>query len=175
MSAVGDLPGRKYRVSAFDRRGHGRTADTPEPFHYETMADEAIAVLEAIGGPSHLVGWSDGGNIGLIVAMRRPDLVKRLVVIGSNFRYDGIDLLSVGVDLSGMTIRDDLKQGLFGDYASNSPDGPSHYESFIEKSLKMWESEPNLTAHDLSTIQVPVLVLVGDDDVIHLKSDTASQ
>ncbi|MCX5986456.1 MAG: alpha/beta hydrolase [Chloroflexi bacterium] len=85
MLQVGNFLDPKYRVSAFDRRGHGRTADSAEPFHYDTMADETIAVLEAIGGPSHIVGWSDGGNIGLIVASRRPDLVKRLVVIGSNF------------------------------------------------------------------------------------------
>ncbi len=144
-----------------------RTADSAEPFHYDTMADETIAVLEAIGGPSHIVGWSDGGNIELIVAIRRPDLVKRLVVIGSNFRYDGIDLSRGGIDLISMTINDQGKQGLFGDYASNSPDGPSHYDMFIEKTLKMWASEPNLTLDDLSTIKVPVLVLVGDHDWVH--------
>jgi len=73
FSGVGDGLADKYRVSYFDRRGHGKTTDTPEPFHYEAMADETIAVLESIGGTSHLVGWSDGGNIGLIVAMRRPE------------------------------------------------------------------------------------------------------
>src|SRR6185295_13853574 len=73
----------RYRVVAFDRRGHGRTADTDEPFHYDDMATEAIGVLEqVVGGPAHIVGWSDGGNVGLLVAMRRPDLVERMVVIG---------------------------------------------------------------------------------------------
>ena len=56
FTGVGDGLADKYRVSYFDRRGHGQTADTPEPFHYEAMADETIAVLESIGGTSHLVG-----------------------------------------------------------------------------------------------------------------------
>jgi pimeloyl-ACP methyl ester carboxylesterase len=58
--------------------------------HYDTMADETIAFLEHIGGRAHLVGWSDGGNVGLLVAMKRRDLVDRLVMIGSNFHHDGL-------------------------------------------------------------------------------------
>src|SRR5215217_2476591 len=56
----------RYRVVAFDRRGHGRTADTDAAFHYDDMASETITVLEqVIGGPAHLVGWSDGGIVAL--------------------------------------------------------------------------------------------------------------
>lgn len=164
FTAVGDLMAGKYRVCAFDRRGHGRTADTPEPFHYESMADETIAVLEAIGGASHLVGWSDGGNIGLIVAMRRPDLVKRLVVIGANFHHEGV---------LGGTMTDEAKQMLVQDYADHSPDGPDHHAEVTAKTMKMWASEPTMTTNDLSTIQVPVLVLVGDDDCEHLSHTCA--
>ena len=164
MLPVGNLLDPKYRVSAFDRRGHGRTADSPEPFHYHTMADETIAVLEAIGGPSHIVGWSDGGNIGLIVAMRRPDLVKRLVVIGSNFHHDGF---------SGGSVTDDVRKTLFADYVDCSPDGPDHWGVVGEKTGTMWGSEPTLEIADLSTISVPVLVLVGDDDMIKLSHTVA--
>src|SRR3954462_973308 len=68
----------RYRVVAFDRRGHGRTADTDEAFHYDDMAAEAIGVLEqVVGGQAPLVGWSDGGIIALFVAMRRPELIHR--------------------------------------------------------------------------------------------------
>ncbi len=161
FTGVGDGLSEKYRVSYFDRRGHGKTADTPEPFHYEAMADETIAVLESIGGTSHLVGWSDGGNIGLIVAMRRPDLVKRLVVIGANFKYDA------GLDM-GLTDESPAMQMMAGAYMENSPDGPDHFEEFVTKSLVMWGSEPNMTTQDLSKISIPVLVMVGDDDAFHL-------
>jgi len=158
---VGDGLASKYRVSYFDRRGHGKTADTPEPFHYESMADETIAVLESIGGVSHLVGWSDGGNIGLIVAMRRPDLVKRVVVIGANFKYEAVLDMGLSDDSPAM-------QMMVERYMENSPDGPEHFEEFVTKSLVMWGTEPNMTVEDLSTITVPVLVMVGDDDAINL-------
>jgi pimeloyl-ACP methyl ester carboxylesterase len=50
------------------------------------MAADTIAFLtELLGGPAHLVGWSDGGIVGLRVAMARPDLVHKLVVIGVNY------------------------------------------------------------------------------------------
>ena len=157
--AIGKKLENNFCICAFDRKGHGRTADTPEPFHYESMADETIAFLEAIGGASHLVGWSDGGNIGLIVAMRRPDLVKRLVVIGSNFHHEGV---------LGGTLTDEAEQMLTKDYADNSPDGPKHRAEVTDKCVKMWQTEPTITIKELSKIQVPVLVLVGDDDMIKL-------
>ena len=79
-----------YRVVAFDRRGHGRTGDTEAPFHYDDMATETVSVLEqVVGGPAHLVGWSDGGIIAMLVALRHPDLVRRLVLIGANFHFNG--------------------------------------------------------------------------------------
>ncbi len=67
-----------YRVIVPDRRGHGRTPDVEGPISYELMADDTIAFMEALGtGPAHLVGWSDGGNVGLLVAIKRPDLVRQ--------------------------------------------------------------------------------------------------
>ena len=90
LETIGRPLGRTYRLAAFDRRGHGRTADTGEPFHYSAMADETIAFLEHLGGPAHLVGWSDGGIVALLVALRRPDLVGRIVAIGANYHFDGV-------------------------------------------------------------------------------------
>jgi pimeloyl-ACP methyl ester carboxylesterase len=125
------------------------------------MADETIVVLESIGGTSHIVGWSDGGNIGLIIAMRRPDLVKRLVVIGANFKYDA------GLDI-GLTDESPAMQMIAENYMKQSPDGPDHFEEFVTKSSVMWGAEPNMAVEDLSKISIPVLVMVGDDDAFHL-------
>src|ERR1700722_11642517 len=80
----------RYRLAAFDRRGHGRTGDTEEPFSYDAMADETIAFIEYLHRTVHLVGHSDGGNVALIVAMRRPDLVRRVVAIGANYHFEGL-------------------------------------------------------------------------------------
>ena len=88
LDGIGAVLARHRRVAAFDRRGHGRTADTPDAFHYESMVDETIAVIDHIGGPVHVVGWSDGGIVGLLLALRRPDLVGRLVAIGANYHWN---------------------------------------------------------------------------------------
>src|SRR4051794_2666770 len=75
----------RHLVFVPDRRGHGQSADTEAAFHYDDMAAETIEFLErVVGGPAHLVGWSDGGIVALLVARARPDLVRRQVLIGAN-------------------------------------------------------------------------------------------
>jgi pimeloyl-ACP methyl ester carboxylesterase len=162
LNPLGGAIGERYRVVAFDRRGHGRTGDTDAPFHYDDMATETIGVLETVvGGPAHLVGWSDGGNVGLLVALRRPDLVRRLVVIGANFHFDGLRPLDVGPDSPVLAM---VQAG----YAERSPDGADHFGVVVAKALTMIATEPTLTIEDLRRITAPTLVLVGDDDMIEL-------
>jgi pimeloyl-ACP methyl ester carboxylesterase len=169
LGTVGGPLGARYRVAAFDRRGHGRTADTPEPFHYDAMADETVAVLEHLGGPAHLVGYSDGGITGLLVALRRPDLVDRLVLIGTNFHHDGVR----GLDPPEEGDDDNAFAFLAQTYAERSPDGAGHFEEVTAKTFTMFRSEPTLTVADLARVEVPTLVLVGDDDLVELPHTVA--
>jgi pimeloyl-ACP methyl ester carboxylesterase len=158
--------GRRYRVLAFDRRGHGRTADTEAAFHYDDMANETVAAIEKlIGGPTNLVGWSDGGIIALLVALRRPDLVRSLVLIGTNYHYNAMQPMEPGDGSVPEVIRDR--------YAERSPDGGEHFGRVMEKSFAMFASEPTLTTDDLRRISAPALVMVGDDDMATL-AHTAS-
>ncbi|MBT8163179.1 MULTISPECIES: alpha/beta fold hydrolase [Arthrobacter] len=160
-SIGGDLS-KDYRVVAFDRRGHGRTADTEGAFDYEDMAAETVRVLETVvHGPAHLVGWSDGGIVALLVALSRPDLVHRLVVIGTNFHYNG----TVPFD---MDPQSPMAQELATAYAERSPDGAEHLEVVFRKSVALFTSEPQLTTADIGRIAHPALVVVGDDDVVTL-------
>jgi pimeloyl-ACP methyl ester carboxylesterase len=164
LAPQGEALAAHHRVVAFDRRGHGRTADRTDPFSYASMADETVAVLESVvGGPAHLVGWSDGGIVALHVAIARPDLVRSLVPIGANFHRDG--LLPEFFDVS----EDDPVIGMLAAaYAQRSPDGADHWAEVLAKSLDLWRREPNLTVDDLARITAPVLVLVGDDEPISL-------
>jgi pimeloyl-ACP methyl ester carboxylesterase len=167
LDPVGAALGETYRVIGFDRRGHGRTADTDDAFHYDDMATETIRVLESVvGGPAHLIGWSDGGNVALLVALRRLDLVKRLVVIGANFHHDGLRPLEYGRDSEVIT-------RIRAAYAERSPDGPGHFGAIVKKTMTMVASEPAMTTDDLARITAPVLVLVGDDDAIELSHTCA--
>jgi pimeloyl-ACP methyl ester carboxylesterase len=162
LDGLGDPLAEHYRVVAFDRRGHGYTADSSEPFHYEDMATETIGVLETVvGGRAHLVGWSDGGIIALLVAMHRPELVDRMVVIGANFHHDGVLPLELGEDSP-------VAAQLFEAYAARSPDGAEHFEALFDKFMAMVTTEPTLTVDDLAAITAPTLVLVGDDDLPRL-------
>ncbi len=126
------------------------------------MATETISVLEqVVGGQAHLVGWSDGGIVALLVALRRPDLVGRLVAIGANFHHDGILPLDFPPDSPVVAM-------MAQNYGERSPDGAEHFGVVAGKFLTMASTEPTLTVDDLKQIATPTLVMVGDDDVITL-------
>jgi len=151
----------KYALVAFDRRGHGRTADTAAPFRYEDMATETVRVLdEVVGKPVHLVGWSDGGIVGMLVALRRPELIRRLVLIGTNFSVDGVQSVEGSEDSPVIA--------LAASYAERSPDGPEHFGVVAEKSEALFASEPTMTTADVARIRSPTLVMAGDDDIVSL-------
>ncbi len=72
----------RFRVLAPERRGHGHTPDVEGDLTYWLLAEDTIAFLETVAeGPAHLVGWSGGGNVALIVASQRPDLVRNGVSV----------------------------------------------------------------------------------------------
>src|SRR5690606_35497787 len=76
-----------YAVYAPERPGHGRTADRPSPFHYADGVADTVAVLDALGlASAHVVGFSDGAIIGLLLALGHPDRVRSLVAISGNLR-----------------------------------------------------------------------------------------
>ena len=158
---------KNYRVAAFDRRGHGRTADTDAPFHYEEMADETIAFLEHLGGKHFVVGHSDGGNVALIVAMRRPDLLKRVVLVGANYHFDGMRPMPM------FHLEGDQFEEWATKYGELSPSGKEHARDVITKTLHMFDTEPAFSVDDLAKITVPMLVMAGDDDLMEL-SHTSS-
>ena len=148
----------EFHIFAYDRTGHGFTGDRAGSLHFEFQAQEAIAYLEdVVKEPAHLIGYSDGGIIALMVAIARPDLVKSIVAIGANFHYSAP--LS---DFAEAFISEEDQ----AEYNLISPDAP---HTLLEKTLRMhqiWKTEPDIAISDLASIQCPVLVMAGDDDVI---------
>ncbi|MFD0631971.1 alpha/beta fold hydrolase [Catenulispora yoronensis] len=126
-----------FRVYTVDRRGHGRTPDVEGPYSYETMADDVIAFLDkVVGGPAHLVGHSDGADVALLVALKRPDLVRRLVLISGLFHYDG-NLPGTLVDFDEQT-----QSRMSARHGEVSPDGEEHFPVIARKVLELAATEP---------------------------------
>jgi pimeloyl-ACP methyl ester carboxylesterase len=147
-----------FHVHRPDRRGHGRTPDVPGPITYELMASETVAFLEqVVGGPAHLVGHSDGAVVALVAALRRPDLVRRLVLASGVFRHDGWAPGAIDLDEETMTFFIEF-------HGAVSPDGPEHFPVIAEKLHRMQSEEPTLTVADLAGYPGPALVMVGDDE-----------
>jgi pimeloyl-ACP methyl ester carboxylesterase len=149
---------QRFRVYRPDRRGHGRTADVDGPITYDVMAEETIAFLErVVGGPAHLLGHSDGAPVALLVALERPDLVRRLVFSAGVFHHEGWTPGAVELD--------DETVAFFADYwGAVAPQGPEHFHVVKAKLDRMHHEEPTLTEDDLAGYRGPVLVMVGDRD-----------
>ena len=153
------LPALKKRhVFAYDRSAHGRTASREGYYHFEFQSKEAIEFIEEIiKSPVHLIGWSDGGIIALLIAIKRPDLVKSIVSIGTNFHYEAVSHFEEEpvIELT----EEDRKR-----WQERSPEPAHMQEVIIRKAYAVWRNEPNMTKAELSSITCPVLVLCGDDE-----------
>ena len=149
-----------FHVFTPERRGHGHTPDVPGPISYALMAADTVVFLDKLKiGRSHLVGHSDGANVALLVALARPDLVDRLVLISGNFHHDG---LVAGLDLNELAGNDYLADV----YGQISPDGRDHFPVVAAKIRRMATTEPTLSAADLAMVAARTLVMAGDDDMV---------
>lgn len=157
----------RYRVYVPERRGHGRTPDVAGPMTYEMMAEDTAAFLDAAGtGTAHLVGWSDGAVVGMLVALRRPELVRKLVVIGQYFNFDGqVPEFRAMIDYWGSELPEELHEV----YDRVSPDGPEHFPVVLEKMTRMWREEPEIALPELAGVGAPALVMQGDDDIVKVE------
>lgn len=162
LRVLGPRLSKRFAVAAFDRRGHGRTADTTAPFSYDDMALETMAFLTYLGRRVHLVGHSDGANVALLVALARPDLLHRVVLVGANYHFEGLMPMENFTPQSPDFVQFAL------DFAARSPDGIDHAAEVVEKSLRLIKTQPTLTVEDLGAMSVPALVMAGDDDVARL-------
>ncbi|MCT4357856.1 alpha/beta hydrolase [Streptomyces sp. Je 1-79] len=168
----GDLAAR-YRVFLPERRAHGHTPDVEGPLSYRDMADDTVAFLEkVVGSPAHLVGWSDGGIVALLVALERPDLVRKVVAIGTNFRPSPECFVEPAM-LDAMTPGSPDLEFFREMYEPVTPDGVDHWPVVAAKVIDMWRTQPALTPQDLGRIAAPTLVMVGDDDMMTLEHTAA--
>jgi pimeloyl-ACP methyl ester carboxylesterase len=150
---------KTHAIIAIEQVGHGHTPDLDGPLTYGAMADDTAALLEQLQLKDvDVMGWSDGGNLALIVAVRHPELVRRLIVTGANFAPEGLP----ATDL--VQMRNDEEHP------------PSTAKAFDRKLTHMWLTSPTtgeLSPALLAGIRKPVLVMAGDHDAILLEHTVA--
>jgi pimeloyl-ACP methyl ester carboxylesterase len=153
----------KFCVYTPERRAHGHTPDVTGPITFEAMARDTIAFIETVvGRRAHVVGNSDGAIVGLLAALRRPDLIDRLVLVAGVYHVNG--WLPQVIDPN-----NEPPEFLARLYAEVSPDGASHYQVVVDKLARMHLDQPALAADDLGEVRSRTLVMTGDDDEVRLE------
>jgi pimeloyl-ACP methyl ester carboxylesterase len=159
---VGALAAR-FHVFMPERRAHGHTPDVPGPITFDAMAEDTIAFLETVvGRQAHVVGTSDGAIVGLRVALRRPDLIDRLVLVAGVFHWEGWHPHVIDPN-------NEPPEFLARLYEEVSPDGGGHYPVVVRKLAEMHTREPTLSPEELRQIQSRTLIMLGDDDEVRLE------
>ncbi|MEA2310239.1 MAG: hypothetical protein QOE28_207 [Solirubrobacteraceae bacterium] len=164
------LPGlaATRRVIAVEQQGHGHTADIDRPLTYEQMADDTAALAEHLGIESaDVVGFSMGGGIALQLALRRPGLVRRLVLASASFRHDGMHAVALEMFPS---ITPEMFAGtpIEDAYLRNAPN-PGDFPKLVEKLTALDTAPYAWREDDIRAIPAPTLVILGDSDGIRLE------
>jgi pimeloyl-ACP methyl ester carboxylesterase len=148
-----------YRVVAMDSPGHGRSTRNDTPLTYDLMAQDVLGLLDRLEiSRVYLVGWSDGGIIGLDLAMTHPGRLAGLFAFGANADVSG---LKAGAE----------KTPVFGAYLARTEQEyrmlsptPRQWPVFSAAVTRMWETLPAFTRSELASIKVPTTIADGEYD-----------
>jgi pimeloyl-ACP methyl ester carboxylesterase len=146
---------KNYTVIATDSRAQGNSADAGDSLSFEMMADDFSALLDELNLDScYVLGWSDGGINGILLAIRHPEKVKKLAVTGANLWPDST-AISAADYLWGMSYYDTL---------GKMPQTPEIMNT--RKLVKLDSFQPHITMEQLQQIHCPSLIIGGDHDII---------
>jgi pimeloyl-ACP methyl ester carboxylesterase len=163
FGALIPLLAKHHRIIAPEEQGHGHTADIDRPFSFEQMADDTAALLEQLGiREADVFGFSNGGRVALLVAIRHPTLARRLVIASSYAKHDAFaPQFWEGMDRASP---DSMPPTLREAYLAASP--KPDLARFVAKTRAMMLSTRDLRPEELRAIQAPTLFMVGDADVV---------
>ena len=163
MNVWADAFVRERAVIVFDQQGHGRTPDTPREMSYEQFADDAAALLRALGVQcADVMGYSQGGGVALQLAIRHPSLVNKLVSMSANFRKDGWyrTVAEALGTLSADTFAGTPVEKAFKEHTSD----PEAYDAYLEKMKRLNINDQNISDEEMRSISAKTMVIIGDAD-----------
>lgn len=155
------------KVIAIEFQGYGHTADIPErPLSYEQLTDDVIELLGALNIPqADLFGYSTGAGVALQVAIRRPDLVRKLILASVSYKSSGRH-----PELETLFNPEFMEAALKGSpYETeylNTASKPEYWPKLLAKVRAFEQQEQNWSAGEIRNIKAPALIIAGDADII---------
>lgn len=168
VDAMGDIVpmlAKSRKVIAVELQAHGRTADVDRPLSYEQMADDVAAFIEHLGFEgADIFGYSMGSGAALQTAVRHPGVVRKLVVASVSYSHEGMhpELLEFMPSITPETFAGSPFEEEYKRIAPN----PEDFPTLVEK-LKKLDMTP--FEWDMSAIEAPTFIIVGDSDVVRLE------
>jgi len=151
-----------YKIIATDSHEHGKSSGNGKRLTYEIMASDWALLLDSLKIDSaYIIGWSDGGIIGLLIAINFPEKVKKLAICGANLQPDSSAVKSWAIDwLNKMnkTVDENIK---IHDTTQNW--------QILKKYDDLLTNQPHIPLNDLSRIKAATLVMGGDMDIIRVE------
>jgi pimeloyl-ACP methyl ester carboxylesterase len=155
------------QVIAIEFQGYGHTADVPErPLSYELLANDIIELLQVLNIPkTDIFGYSTGAGVALLIAIRKPEVVKKLILASVSYKSTGRH-----PDLSTLLNPEFMEQALKGspyeaEYLSTAP-RPEDWPKQLAKVVAFKEEVQDWPAEEISRITAPALIIAGDADII---------
>ena len=148
-----------HTVILMDSRGHGRSTRDARPYGYDLMADDVVALMDHLKiAWADIVGWSDGGILGIDLALRHKDRVGKVFAFAANTLTSGVkDNVEKNPTFAAYIAR------AGHEYETRSAT-PKEYASFVEEISKMWAEQPNWSDAQLAAIDREILIVDGDHD-----------
>jgi pimeloyl-ACP methyl ester carboxylesterase len=163
---IGELS-KTRKVIAVEMQGHGRTADINRDFSYENLADDIAAMLDYLKiEQADLLGYSMGGGVAMLVAIRHPEKVRKVVSVSAVFRHDG--WVKEALDMYPQFTADVFKGSpIEADYKKLSPT-PNEFPVFVKRVIAMDLKPYDFGADKLKATKAPFFFIHGDADGVRL-------
>jgi pimeloyl-ACP methyl ester carboxylesterase len=156
---------KSRQVIGLEMQAHGHTADIDRPLSLEQMADDTVAALQHLEiAQADLFGYSTGAAVALRVAIRNPDVVRKLVVASVTYTMGGVHP-GLMEGLGNMTPEMMYGSPWHEEYLRIAPH-PEDFPILFEKKTQMDQAIQDLPAEAISAIKAPVLLIIGDSDLV---------
>ena len=143
---------KDFTVYAIDTRGHGKSPKGTAPFTLSQFADDLLHFMDSHGlEQADILGFSDGGNIALIFALRHPERIRRLIVCGANLFPEGL--------------QERLLAAMWRKFESFKVENTPEAE-FNQQLFRLMLDEPQIDPAELSRLTMPTLVIAGEKDMV---------